>query len=154
GGYALRKPGNTEPQRRQPNTRYRIRKRVAIGHAKHDRVEPRPADERLAAIAGRPKVHIVVRPAEHDVAVRRAAGRCSAVRSTEDDVLTGTAVDDVVPVQSKDHVIARPALDHVGTVERLVRRRPCLNTGVAGIVVIPSNEKLRPLGTVEERRLD
>src|SRR6185436_9775402 len=105
GGYALRKPWNTELQVRQPNTRDRIRKRLSIGRAEHDRVAPRPPDERLTSIAGRPEVYVIVRPAEHDVAVRRAAGRGSAVRSAENNVLTGTAVDHIVAVQSEDHVI-------------------------------------------------
>ena len=55
--------------------------------------------------------------AEHYVAVRGAAGCRSAVRSTKDDVRTGTAVDHVAAVQSKDHVIARPAFENVGAVE-------------------------------------
>ena len=131
----------------------RIGNGLAIGRAKHDCVEPRPPDKRLTSIAGRPEIHIVARSAEHDVAVRGAAGCRSAVRSTEDDVRTGTAVDHVVAVQSKDHVIARPAFDDVGAVEGLVRRRTRLNIGVVNVVVVPSNQELRPLAAFNERGL-
>src|SRR4029453_3441991 len=109
---------------------------------------------RLTPIAGRPEIHIVARSAEHDVAVRGAAGCRSAVRSTKDDVPTGTAVDHIVAVQSKDYVIARPAFDDVGAVQRLVRGRPSLNIDIANIVVVPSDEELRPLATISNCRLD
>jgi hypothetical protein len=120
---------------------------------KNDRVEPRPTDEGLASIAGSPETHVITGSSKHDVAVRRAAGCRAAVRSTEDDVHTWTAVDDVVAVQSKGHVIARPAFDDVGAIERLVRRCTSLNIRVVGIVVVQSNEELRPLAAFNDCRL-
>ena len=80
-------------------------------------------------------------------------GAASAVRSTEDDVPTWTAVHHVVAVQAKHHVIARPAFENVGAVEGLVRRRASLNRGVVLPVVVASDEELRPFAAVGQRRL-
>ena len=62
----------------------------------------------------------------------------------QDDVPAGTAVDHVVAVQSKHHVIAGTTFDNVGAAERLVGCCTCLNVGVINIVVIRSNQKLGP----------
>jgi hypothetical protein len=153
-GDALRKPRNTGQEGRQPNTRLRIGNGLAISRAKHERIPPLAPDKRLTPITGRPEIHIVARSAEHDVAVRGAAGCRSAVRSTKDDVPTGTAVNHIVAVQSKDHVIARPAFEDVGAIEGLVRGCTSLNSRVVNIVVVPPNEELRPLATLSDCRLD
>src|SRR6185503_4888081 len=113
GRNALRESGDVKPERRQPDTRLRIGNSLAIRGPEHQRVDSLAPEECLAAIAGRPEIHVVTRPAEHDVAVGRSAWRRTTVRSAEDDVLTGAAVNDVVTIQSKDDVIARPAGDDV-----------------------------------------
>src|SRR5688572_18964472 len=83
GGDALRKPGNTEKESRKPEACRRIWS-VKIGRAENDRVEPWPADKRLAAVAGSPEVHVVAGSTKHDVAIRGAAWSRSTVRSAED----------------------------------------------------------------------
>ena len=114
---------------------------------------PLPADERLAAITRRPQIHVVTLSTEHDVAVRRAARRCAPVRSAQDDVVTLTAVHHVVAIQSKHDIVALPAFDNVGAVERLIRNGAGLDRRVILPVVILPDQKLRPLAAVDESRL-
>src|SRR5262249_32293412 len=146
-GNALRKTFHTEQPSRQSDTCGEIRIGVAVGRAEYDGIEPRPPEERLTPIAGGPEVHIVARSTEHDVAVGRTAGCRSAVRPTEDDVRTLTAIDHIVAVQSEDHVIARPAFENVGAVERLVCCRTRLNIRVVNPVLVLSNQQLSLLAT-------
>ena len=87
GRYALRKPVNAAAAS-AGNTRRRIRIHLAIGRPEDEGIAVWPAGEDLAAIAWSPEIHIVVGPAEHDVAVRRTAWRRPSVGSAQDDVLT------------------------------------------------------------------
>ena len=82
-----------------------------------------------------------------------AAWRRSAVRTTEDDVLTRTTVHHVVAVQPEHHIVARSADEDVGAVERLVRDRASLNRRVVLPVIVESDEQLWAFGVVDQCRL-
>jgi len=145
--------GGEKPECRQAHACLRVSDRLTIRGTEHEGVDSGTAQERFAAVAGRPEVDVVARATRHDVAVRGTARRCAAVRSAEDDVATGTSIDDVVAIQSEDHVVTRPTDDHVGAIQRLVGDCAGLNGNVADIVIVLSDEDLRTAGTITDRSL-
>ena len=75
-------------------------------------------------------------------------GAGPAVGSAQDDVLTRPPVDDIVTVQAEQHIVALPAREHVGPVQRLVCDGATLDRGVVLSVIVEPDEELRPFAAV------